>query len=173
VYKRQIEELRRMALLDPLTGVGNRRYAEMNIKFRLAEMDRYKWPFGVLFIDLDNFKDINDTYGHEVGDSVLEMTAKTLTNSLRSFDTVCRWGGEEFVAIIVNVDHQHLPAVCEKLRAMIEHSSISLDSRNIGVTVSIGATIAREDDSMESIMRRVDKLMYRSKSQGRNRATID
>jgi diguanylate cyclase (GGDEF)-like protein/PAS domain S-box-containing protein len=166
-----IEELQRMALLDSLTGVGNRRYAEMNLKFRLAEMERYGWPFGVLFIDLDNFKDINDVFGHEVGDDILRMAAKTLSNSLRSFDTVCRWGGEEFVAIVVNIESEHLPIVGEKLRAMVERSSISMDSRTVGITVSIGATIASEDDGMESLMRRADQLMYRSKSEGRNRVT--
>ncbi len=167
-----IEELQRMALLDGLTGVGNRRYAEMNLNFRLAEMDRYGWPFGALFIDLDNFKDINDTYGHEVGDAILKMAAKTLSNSLRSFDTMCRWGGEEFVAIIVNVDAKRLQTVCEKLRAMVEQSSIALNGRSLGVTISIGGTIAGDGDDMQSLIRRADELMYRSKSAGRNRATI-
>jgi diguanylate cyclase (GGDEF)-like protein/PAS domain S-box-containing protein len=167
-----IEELQMMALLDSLTGVGNRRYAEMNLKFRLAELDRYGWPFGVLFLDLDNFKDINDAYGHEVGDDLLKMAAKTFSNSLRSFDTVCRWGGEEFVAVIVNIDSQRLPTVGEKLRAMIERSSIKSDARIVGVTISIGATIAREGDSVESLMRRADECMYRSKSDGRNRVTL-
>ena len=167
-----IEELQRMALLDALTGVGNRRYAEMNLKFRLAEMDRYGWPFGALFIDLDSFKDVNDAHGHEVGDVILKMAAKTLSNSLRSFDTVCRWGGEEFVAVIVNVDSERLHTVCEKLRAMVEQSSIALNGQSVGVTISIGGTIAGAGDDMQSLIRRADELMYRSKSAGRNRATI-
>jgi diguanylate cyclase (GGDEF)-like protein/PAS domain S-box-containing protein len=167
-----IEELQRMALLDSLTGVGNRRYAEMNLNFRLAELDRYGWTFGVLFIDLDNFKEINDNYGHQVGDSILRMTAKTLSNSLRSFDTVCRWGGEEFVAIIVNVDSGRLQTVGEKLRAMVEQSSIALNGRGIGVTISVGGTIASADDDIRSLIHRADELMYSSKSAGRNRITI-
>jgi diguanylate cyclase (GGDEF)-like protein/PAS domain S-box-containing protein len=167
-----IEELQRMALLDSLTGVGNRRYAEMNLNFRLAEMDRYGWTFGALFIDLDNFKDINDAHGHEVGDTILKMAAKTLSNSLRSFDTVCRWGGEEFVAIIVNVDSERLHTVCEKLRIMVEQSSIALNGQSVGITISIGGTIADSRDDMQSLISRADELMYRSKSAGRNRATI-
>ncbi|MEW6553284.1 MAG: sensor domain-containing diguanylate cyclase [Actinomycetota bacterium] len=167
-----IEELQRLALLDSLTGVGNRRYAEMNLNFRLAELDRYGWTFGALFMDLDNFKGINDSYGHEVGDSVLKMAAKTLSNSLRSFDTLCRWGGEEFVAVIVNVDSERLKTVSEKLRAMVERSSITLNGRSIGVTISVGGTIARPDDDMQSLIHRADELMYSSKSAGRNRTTI-
>jgi len=170
--KHTIEELQRLALLDSLTGVGNRRYAEMNLDFRLAEQERYGWPFGMLFIDIDHFKAINDSYGHDVGDAVLRMTAKTLSNSLRSFDTVCRWGGEEFVAIIINVGPSQLGTVCEKLRAMMEQSSISLDSKIINATVSIGATIAKEGDSVDSLVHRADELMYRSKQEGRNRISI-
>lgn len=167
-----IEELQRLALLDSLTGVGNRRYAEMNLKFRLAEQERYGWPFGVLFIDIDHFKAVNDRHGHDVGDAVLKMTAMTLSNSLRSFDTICRWGGEEFVAIIINIDSDSLQKVCEKLRAMVEQSSISRDKQTIKATVSIGATIAQESDSVDSLMQRADGLMYRSKEKGRNRVNI-
>jgi len=172
VSKQTIEELQRIALLDPLTEVGNRRYAEMNLKFRLAEQERYGWPFGILFIDIDVFKTVNDRFGHEVGDDVLRMTARTLSNSLRSFDLVSRWGGEEFLSLIVNVDQGSLLSVAEKLRRMVEQSSITWDSQNISITVSIGGTLAIKTDSVESIVRRADELMYRSKEEGRNRTTI-
>jgi len=170
--KQTIEELRRIALLDPLTEVGNRRYIDMNLRFRLAEQERYGWPFGVLFLDIDHFKEINDLYGHDKGDDVLKMTARTLSNSLRSFDTVGRWGGEEFVAVIINVNAEQLHVVAEKLRAMVEQSSITNGSRTVRVTVSIGATVAREDDTPESLINRADQLMYHSKSSGRNRITL-
>lgn len=172
VSRQTIEELQRIALLDPLTEVGNRRYAEMNLKFRLAEQDRYGWPFGILFIDIDNFKDVNDRFGHEVGDDVLRMTARTLAGSLRSFDLVSRWGGEEFLAIVVNVDPGSLLAVAEKLRKMVEQSKITYDSENIGITVSLGGTLALKSDSVETIVRRADELMYRSKAEGRNCTTL-
>jgi len=172
VSKQTIEELQRIALLDPLTEVGNRRYAEMNLKFRLAEQERYGWPFGILFIDIDVFKTVNDRFGHEVGDDVLRMTARTLSNSLRSFDLVSRWGGEEFLALIINVDSGSLLSVAEKLRRMVEQSSITWDSQNISITVSIGGTLAVKTDSVESIVRRADELMYRSKEEGRNRTTM-
>jgi len=172
ISKQTIEELQRIALLDPLTEVGNRRYAEMNLKFRLAERERYGWPFGILFIDIDHFKKVNDRFGHEVGDDVLRMTARTLAGSLRSFDLVSRWGGEEFLALIINVDSRSLLSVAEKLRKMAEQSSITYDSENIRITVSIGGTLALSSDSVETIVRRSDELMYQSKMEGRNRTTL-
>jgi len=90
------EELRRMALLDHLTEVANRRYLEMLIESRLAELERYGWPLGVLFVDVDHFKEVNDTYGHTAGDHVLRMVARTLASAARSFDVVGRWGGRSF-----------------------------------------------------------------------------
>jgi diguanylate cyclase (GGDEF)-like protein/PAS domain S-box-containing protein len=171
--KQTIEELQRMALLDTLTQVGNRRFAEMNLTARLGEQDRYGWTFGILFIDIDHFKKINDRYGHEVGDEILRMTAKTLTNSVRSFDLVTRWGGEEFLVIIANVDGDRLHIVAEKLRAMMERSSISHDYEAIKTTISIGATVAQPGDSVDSLVRRADKLMYESKLSGRNHVTLN
>ncbi|RJP28390.1 MAG: diguanylate cyclase [Actinobacteria bacterium] len=172
ISKQTIEELQRIALLDPLTEVGNRRYAEMNLKFRLAEQDRYGWPFGILFIDIDNFKAVNDRFGHEVGDDVLRMTARTLVGSLRSFDLVSRWGGEEFLALVINVDTGSLLGVADKLRKMMEQSSITYGSQTLSITISIGGTLALNSDSVESIVRRADDLMYRSKAEGRNRTTL-
>jgi diguanylate cyclase (GGDEF)-like protein/PAS domain S-box-containing protein len=170
--KQTIEELRRIALLDPLTEVGNRRYAEMNLKFRLAEQERYGWPFGVLFMDIDHFKKINDHYGHDIGDDVLKMTAKTLDNSLRAFDVVGRWGGEEFIAIVINISPGQLHSIAEKLRIMAEQSSMTNGNKTIKVTISVGATLARDDDTVESLLSRADQLMYQSKSSGRNRITM-
>ena len=89
----RIEELRKLALYDPLTGLGNRRYGEMFLQTRFEEMRRYDWPFGIFFIDIDHFKRVNDVHGHDVGDKVLAMVAKTLAANVRSFDVVTRWGG--------------------------------------------------------------------------------
>ena len=172
VSRQTIEELQRIALLDPLTEVGNRRFADMNLKFRLAERERYGWSFGVLFIDIDRFKEINDLYGHQVGDDVLRMTARSLSNSLRPFDVVSRWGGEEFLAVIVNVDRDRLAAVGEKLRAMVEQSSLESNGDRIRVTVSIGGTVAAPSDDPASLVRKADELMYESKRRGRNRVTV-
>ncbi len=172
ISRQAVEELQKIALLDPLTEVGNRRYAEMHLKFRLAEKLRYGWSFGVLFIDIDRFKEVNDRYGHETGDKVLRMTARSLSNSLRSFDVVGRWGGEEFLAIIVNVDQGKLARVGEKLRTMVERSSLGLNGDQVKVTISIGGTVALPGDDSSSITHRADELMYESKRQGRNRVTV-
>ncbi len=172
VSRQTIEELQRIALLDPLTEVGNRRFAEMNIRFRLAEMSRYGWSFGALLVDIDRFKEVNDRYGHPTGDEVLRMTARTLSNSLRPFDAVSRWGGEEFVALVVNVGPDSLQIVGEKLRAMVEQSRLRHGGEDIRVTVSVGGTLATARDDPASLVRRADELMYASKRRGRNCVTV-
>jgi diguanylate cyclase (GGDEF)-like protein/PAS domain S-box-containing protein len=170
---RLIRELRGMALLDPLTELGNRRYLEMHLGARMKELDRYGWSFGVLFVDIDRFKIINDTHGHHIGDKVLRMVGGTLRNSIRSFDFVGRWGGEEFLAIVVNVDAANLYSVADKLRSLVERSVFLQGNEAIRVTVSVGATLARPDDTAESVVERADRLMYRSKAEGRNRVTVE
>ncbi len=166
---RRIRELERMALLDPLTKLGNRRYGEMNLTGRIRELRRYGWSFGVLFIDIDKFKDINDSYGHDAGDKVLRLIAATIGNGLRSSDVVSRWGGEEFVAVVTNVDEEKLRHVAEKLRMLVERSTITLAGNDTHITISIGATLARKKDSAHGIIKRADSLMYAAKKAGRNK----
>ncbi len=169
----KVEELQKLALLDPLTGLGNRRYAELTMHTKLDEMRRYDSRFGVLFLDIDYFKKINDTYGHETGDKVLQMVAKTLQNGVRSSDTVGRWGGEEFVAFIAHVDDWALSGLANKLRRLVEKSNFSAKKALINVTVSIGATISKMGDNVEELLGRADQLMYKAKLAGRNRVAID
>lgn len=166
---RKLHELERMALLDPLTKLGNRRYGEMNLTNKLREFKRYGWPFGILFIDIDRFKSVNDTYGHEVGDKVLRLIAATINNGLRSSDVVSRWGGEEFVAFVTNVDEEKLLHVAEKVRVLVERSTVTLEGNDTLITISIGATLARKQDSAHGLIRRADALMYEAKKAGRNR----
>lgn len=166
--RQKIAELQRDALLDPLTGLVNRRYATETLRSMLDQMLRYGWTFGILFMDIDLFKAINDTYGHDVGDQVLKMVAKTLQANSRSFDVVARWGGEEFLAIIVNVNDETLHRVAYKLRTLVAKSSLHVGNERIGVTISLGATLARPKDTVESLMKRADQAMYRKKLSGRN-----
>ncbi len=161
--RQEIEVLRKMTLLDPLTGVGNRRYAEANLNSKLNQLKRYGWSFGVLFIDIDNFKMINDVYGHLVGDEIMKMVAKTFVNSLRSFDIVCRWGGDEFIAIIVNVNEEQLHSVAKKLSLLVEKAILSAGSNIIQVSISVGATLAQITDTADTLIKRADELMYRHK----------
>jgi diguanylate cyclase (GGDEF)-like protein/PAS domain S-box-containing protein len=169
----KVEELEKMALLDPITRIGNRRYGDLNLTARLNELERYDWPFGVLFMDIDYFKKVNDLYGHDVGDRILRIVATTMINGLRSSDVVSRWGGEEFVALVPQVDMEHLKNVAEKIRLLVEKSSISVEGKNIEVTISIGATLARKDDTAETLIKRADELMCKSKSEGRNRLSVE
>ncbi|MBM4128554.1 MAG: sensor domain-containing diguanylate cyclase [Nitrospira sp.] len=169
----KVEELKEMAFLDPLTRLANRRYIEINIKERLSELNRYGWPFGVIFADVDNLKEINDTYGHHVGDLALKMVAKTLPASLRLFDVVGRWGGDEFVAVIVNIRKKHLQDIAHRFLSLIKSSDIHLENEILKITVSIGATIAKPNDTVVSILKRADRLMYKSKVSGGDRVSIE
>jgi len=170
-----LEELRRTrekALICPLTEVGNRRYTEQVLEDRLEEMKRMNSSLGLFFIDIDDFKHINDTYGHPIGDIVLKMVARTLVSIMRPYDFVGRWGGEEIVAIVPHVKQEELFELGERLRKLISASSIKTTQGRLGVTVSIGATISLEEDTINSIIDRADKMMYESKRNGKNRVTV-
>jgi diguanylate cyclase (GGDEF)-like protein/PAS domain S-box-containing protein len=169
----KVEELEKIALLDPLTRIGNRRYGDLSLTARLNELERYGWSFGVLFMDIDYFKKVNDFYGHDVGDRILRIVATTMINGTRSSDIVSRWGGEEFVALLPHVDAEQLKNVAEKIRLLVEKSSISVEGRNIEVTISIGATLAHKNDTADTLIKRADELMYKSKSEGRNRLSME
>jgi diguanylate cyclase (GGDEF)-like protein/PAS domain S-box-containing protein len=171
--RREMDRLKHDAFTDTLTGLANRRYGEMALETRFFEMKSHQAPFGVLFIDIDHFKRVNDDYSHQIGDEVLKMVGKTVTNMLRSQDLICRWGGEEFVVILPLLDLEHLVEVAERIRTFIERSYIMLDATKLTVTVSIGGTLGREDDSTEGLLARADHLMYHSKEAGRNRVTIE
>jgi diguanylate cyclase (GGDEF)-like protein len=168
----RMEAFEKLAHLDPLTGTANRRFAEITLHARYEEFKRYGWPFGVIFIDIDRFKYINDACGHPAGDEVLKMVAKTLMNSARSFDVIARWGGDEFIAVIANVEREQLVATANRFRTLVEQSSRA-DGPVQQVTISVGATLARGDDSEETLLERADRLMYESKNAGKNCVTAD
>ena len=168
----RIKDLEKLSLLDELTGLGNRRHAEMHLQSRLDQLARYDWPFGLLYFDIDLFKRVNDIYGHDEGDRVLKVVAQTAQAGVRSFDIVSRWGGEEFTAIVENTDGPVLLAVAEKLRRLVENSPVVLGGDTIVTTVSVGATLGVPHDSIESLVKRADELMYESKGRGRNKVTL-
>ena len=168
----EFEKLRNEAYHDHLTNVGNRRYAEANINRRIYELKNNYIPFGIIFVDIDHFKSINDTYGHKTGDEVLVMVSRTISNALRSMDIVSRWGGEEFVVILPGAYLETLNIVAERIRKLVEHSYLLIDSTKVGVTVSVGATLAKNDDTGVSLVARADCLMYESKNRGRNIVTV-
>ena len=168
----RIKELEKMALLDPLTELANRRYIELNMQTKIDEMRRYGKPFGILFMDIDHFKKINDLHGHDIGDKVLIMVSNTFMKNVRASDIVGRWGGEEFLAIIPNITEEQLHFTANKLRVLVEQSGFPLNSGIVQVTVSIGATLAQPKDTIETLLERADKLLYYSKATGRNRVSI-
>lgn len=168
----RVRELERMALLDHLTQLANRTYIERELQVRIEEKKRHHVPFGILFVDIDHFKNVNDTYGHDVGDIVLKFVANTLLRSARPFDFYGRWGGEEFIGIIRNINHEDLQNIGNRLRLLVQNSYIEHDREILSVTVSLGATIIRDSDDMDSLIRRADVLLYKSKAQGRNRLNI-
>ena len=168
----RIEELQAAAYIDALTGVANRAFTEITLRAKLEELERYGWPFGVLFIDIDHFKEVNDGHGHEAGDRVLATIARTLAGNARSFDLVGRWGGEEFLVVAVNVDETKLGALAERFRLLVAGSAAPSGGGDIAVTVSVGATLARPGDDPATVVKRADTAMYESKRSGRNRVTV-
>lgn len=165
----RIDELNRLSLLDPLTRAGNRRFAEITITAKLEELKRYGISFGVLFIDVDDFKRVNDLYGHHHGDELLRKITQAMTRCLRVFDSICRWGGDEFIAIVSNIHHpDQLINLCRRLCFLAERSSLVIGGDSASATISIGATIAKFDDTTESLLARADEYMYQSKVSGKN-----
>ena len=170
--KRREESLEHTSAYDPLTQVGNRKHLEKKLRAALMELGYSGLLVGILFIDIDHFKTFNDTYGHNIGDKVLRAVANTLRHNLRDTDTCGRWGGEEFLAIVFDVDLPGLEILAEKLRVLVTQAIVKAERSIPSVTVSIGATLARGDDTPESLIHRADKLMYLSKAQGRNRTSF-
>ncbi len=170
--KRRIDELQQLALLDSLTRIGNRRFLEMTLEAKIAEALRYGTQMAVFFMDIDDFKAINDTYGHDVGDETLRIAARTLNAVIRPTDTLGRWGGEEFVAAASNVSREALGAIAERFRAFIEGSSVLAGDEKLRFTITVGATLARHDDDLHSMVKRADTLMYEGKKKGKNRVII-
>jgi diguanylate cyclase (GGDEF)-like protein/PAS domain S-box-containing protein len=168
----RIAELERMAYLDPLTGIANRRYAEISLNLTLNEYQRYAWPFGVILMDVDRFKEINDTRGHDAGDRVLKTVAATLTGCSRPFDVISRWGGDEFLAVVKMVEGDELFRVAKKFCSLVERSDLSLLGGDIQVTLSCGGAMVQPDDTQESILNRADNSLYSSKAAGRNCASL-
>jgi diguanylate cyclase (GGDEF)-like protein/PAS domain S-box-containing protein len=159
--------------LDPVTGIGNRRHMERRLSLAFIDYQKNRIPFCVLYVDIDNFKNTNDRYGHEMGDNMLKIVGLTLRDNLRSDDTAARWGGDEFVVLLAGTPPAGMGVTAEKLRLLIEQSSYEKDGGTTKVTVSIGGTSVRREDTPDIILDRADKFMYRSKIAGRNRITLD
>lgn len=172
--RRKTEAMERLAFLDHVTKLPNRRFLGMSVQTALSEYQVHKDPFGVMIIDLDSFKAINDSFGHDCGDRALQEVAKTLTGSLRPTDTVGRWGGDEFVAVVGNVNSETLKALADRCVMLVAETSIpGKDGNPLSLSISVGATLVRPGKTTEELLQRADELMYESKKNGRNRATTE
>lgn len=170
---RQLRETEICLYQDELTAIGNRKFADIRMSELMGAYWDHGQPFGVLFADIDHFKRVNDTYGHATGDRIIQLVARTMQNGLRPTDRVCRYGGEEFVCLLPNVDQEDLRLVAERVRMLVELSWLDTDQGALRVTLSLGGTVARPKDSGEQIVKRADQNMYRAKQAGRNRLMID
>lgn len=169
----RIEEMRRMAYLDHLTQLPNRRYLEVSLESAFSEFRMTGRPFGLIAIDMDSFKEINDRYGHSQGDQVLQTVARTLSSSLRARDIVGRWGGDEFVALIPRIDEAILRKLCGCCVSMVGATTLTtVDGTVLQLSVSVGATLAWPGATIDDLFRRADQMMYISKSNGRGRFTL-
>ena len=171
--RRKTEAMERLAFLDQLTQLPNRRFLEMSLHTALSEYKVHKDPFGILVIDLDRFKEINDTFGHTCGDRALQEMAKTLTGSLRPTDTVGRWGGDEFLAIVRNVNSEFLKELAERCVTLAEQTSLTSNGGSqIALSVSVGGALAHPGVTAEILVQLADELMYHCKAKGRCCARI-
>jgi len=168
--KRMMDELQRVAATDDLTGVLNRRQFQLVADQEMRRSKRHPLNLSVLAFDLDRFKAINDTYGHPGGDEVLKAFASVLQHELRDSDVVCRYGGEEFIALLINANAQRALDVAERIRERWASTRVPYHNEVISTTVSIGVTeIQAMDDQISDGIRRADVALYDAKNSGRNR----
>lgn len=158
-------ELERLVVVDPLTGVYNRRKFHETLGAAITAAVRHQHLFALLMLDIDNFKSINDRFGHQVGDGVLRIVCELIASSVRSADQMFRVGGEEFCLVAIAMDVEQARTLAEKVRRVIE----SHDFPEVGrVTISVGIAYFKEGDNQQNIYARADSALYRAKRQGRN-----
>lgn len=173
IYTLEIENI-----TDPLMGIFNRRHLSRILHTEFLKATRYALPLSILMLDVDFFKKVNDTYGHDVGDKVLKSLGTLIQEFVRETDYVARYGGEEIMIVCPSIDGQHAVALAERIRQEIEACIIVPNDANKGVpevriTVSIGVSeITSEISSVEALVKRADMALYRAKNEGRNRVFL-
>jgi len=164
----KIDKLEKMVMLDPLTGLGNRRYIELTLKTGLERMKRYHWPIGVLLVDIDDLEKLNRRYGREFGDEIIRTLSRTFLGNARSFDFIGRWGEDEFIAILENVTEKQLSSIAEKFRFTAEHSLTFSESGDVQTTVSIVGQVAGPDKTPTSLIQDLKDILPECKHKGGN-----
>lgn len=168
----ELQETITQLTIDPLTKVTNRKGLIDDLNSAIEAGKNKTLPMVLLMIDADNFKNINDQYGHVEGDKVLYFFAHTIKSVLRSGDKVYRYGGEEFSVLLNRCDKQKAFAVADKIRSKIEQSHLIYSGQSIKMTVSVGATIHRAGDTYDEFIARADQALYRAKKEGKNRTVL-
>jgi diguanylate cyclase (GGDEF)-like protein len=158
----RFEKLEQLAATDPLTGLANRRGCEKSIAGEISRAERERKPLSCIMLDIDRFKQVNDTMGHQVGDQVLRELSKMLRESVRAYDIVARWGGEEFLLILPGADLEAARQLAERIRVGVQKLPTST------VTISAGAAEFDADYDFEATLRTADRRMYEAKAAGRN-----
>jgi diguanylate cyclase (GGDEF)-like protein len=167
------DELRRFATTDSLTGLYNRRHFLELADKELIRSRRTTKAFSIIMFDIDHFKCINDTYGHQAGDQVLKTIALACQENLRQMDVIARYGGDEFIILLPEVDSPDAHHVANKIRTSVAEQEIMFENQPIIMTISLGvATLSMDTESLDQIFARVDKALYRAKEAGRNQVKI-
>lgn len=172
--RRLVSRLSEQIRTDTLTGLYNFRYFHQAMEQEMERTRRSGQPTGLIMLDLDHFKKINDSWGHEVGNRALTHVAKIMLESLRKFDVPCRYGGEEFAIILVDTDLSASTLVAERLRKRIMSSPLAIDGTEVTLRASFGLDVfsgGPEETTVEEMVRRVDSFLYQSKKNGRNRVS--
>ena len=169
-YKKLLtfEELARLANYDSLTNIYNRRYFDQLVKFNIEQARRYKHKMSFGILDIDYFKRINDTYGHNVGDTILQEFVEIIQENIRDTDIFARFGGEEFVICFTETEKGSAYTVCERIREAIEKNIFEVNDHKIVATVTIGISEFEEEDTLDTLMIRADQALYQGKNLGRN-----
>lgn len=164
----EAEEMSRVAITDPLTRIMNRRGITVGLLDAMAHAERYRTPLTVAMVDIDHFKEINDTYGHEAGDRVLKNVAEILSDALRMPDKVGRYGGEEFLIVLPHTTLAQGSKIVERIRASVSKKIFDQGAKKAHVTISVGVTQFKPGEDLEQLMSQADKAMYDAKKGGRN-----
>jgi len=164
--------LRVMATIDPLTGAYNRRQVQQHFANELSRHVRSQHPLSCLMIDIDHFKAVNDAHGHQVGDDVLRKVTSRIGSSLRVYDVVGRYGGEEFLVILPETDSQEAAAIAERVRESVAQTAEATGDQGHPVTISLGVASNRSGDTVDTMTQRADEALYHAKNNGRNRVEV-